>query len=275
MSVFDDFDEMFGGSADPTDDIDLHPGTYHRRVVILLIDVSGSMRFAEKGTRPIDELNRSLRAWLPDIRRQGEGPLRAVEFAVVTFGGDGVRAVTGDPRRPEAELAEDGGVFVPAAELDLGDLTASGTTPMVEALEFALRLGDRRVEHLADRHGLQTGQVRLILFSDGAPNDELPADAWRSVADLIATRRRQRRLLFLAFGAPGADEEILRTLATDRGYIPLTDLDFAALLDLVLVATSADDPYTAVWEQADWDAEGDAAEDAAEGDGAGSRGRRP
>jgi len=257
---------MFGESADTTDDIEFNPGTYHRRVVILLIDVSGSMRFAEKGTRPIDELNRSMRTWLPEIREQGEGPLRAVEFAVVTFGGDGVRPVTGDAGGPEAELAQDGGVFVPAAELDFGDLDASGTTPMVEALEFALRLGDRRVEHLADRHGLQTGQVRLILFSDGAPNDELPADAWRSVADLIATRRRQRRLLFLAFGAPGADEEMLRTLATERGYIPLTDLDFAALLDLVLVATSAEDPFTAVWAHAEWDAEEDTA---------GPRGSRP
>ncbi|MFF7971568.1 VWA domain-containing protein [Streptomyces sp. NPDC007905] len=261
MSVFDDFDDIFRGSPEPTDDIEFSTDTYHRRVVILLIDVSGSMRFAEQGTRPIDELNRSMRAWLPEIRKQGEGPLRAVEFAVVTFGGDGVRAVTGDPRRAEAELAQDGGAFVPAADLDFGDLTASGTTPMVEALEFALRLGDRRVQHLADQHGLQTGQVRLILFSDGEPNDELPADAWRSVADLIGARRRQRRLLFLAFGAPGADEEMLRTLATDRGYIPLTDLDFAGLLDLVLVATSAEDPYTAVWEQAHWDPDEAAPED--------------
>ncbi|GGW10043.1 hypothetical protein GCM10018980_33240 [Streptomyces capoamus] len=171
MSVFDDFDEMFAGSADPADDMQFNTESYHRRIVILLIDVSGSMRFAEKGTRPIDELNRSLRAWLPEIREQGRGPLRSVEFAVVTFGGDGVRAVTGDARRPEDELAHDGGVFVLASDLDFDDLTASGTTPMAQALEFALRLGDRRVQYLADRHGLQTGQVRLILFSDGEPND--------------------------------------------------------------------------------------------------------
>lgn len=253
MTVFDDFDDLFGGSADPTDDIECNTDTYHRRVVILLIDVSGSMRFAEKGTRPIDELNRSMRAWLPEIRTQGEGPLRAVEFAVVTFGGDGVRAVTCDPHRPEEELAQDGGAFVAAADLAIGDLTASGTTPMVEALEFALRLGDRRVQYLADSHGLQTGQVRLILFSDGEPNDELPVDAWRSVADLIRTRRQQRRLVFLAFGAPGADEEMLRAVATEQGYVPLSDLDFTELLDLVLVATSAEDPYTAVWEQAHWE----------------------
>lgn len=74
MTVFDDFDDLFGGSADPTDDIECNTDTYHRRVVILLIDVSGSMRFAEKGTRPIDELNRSMRAWLPEIRKQEKAP---------------------------------------------------------------------------------------------------------------------------------------------------------------------------------------------------------
>jgi len=135
MSVFDDFDDMFGESADTTDDIEFNPGTYHRRVVILLIDVSGSMRFAEKGTRPIDELNRSMRTWLPEIREQGEGPLRAVEFAVVTFGGDGVRPVTGDAGGPEAELAQDGGVSSPAPEEPRWSLDPVHRDPQIHSVD--------------------------------------------------------------------------------------------------------------------------------------------
>lgn len=256
MSVFDELASLFDEKADATDDIGLNEGTYQRRVVVIVIDVSGSMGYAENGKRPIDDLNSSIESWLPEVRSQGKGPLRGVEFAVVTFGGDGVRTVTGDLRCPPDRLHADGGAFVPAGELEIAPLTATGTTPMVAALEFALNLGDQRVQYLAGQ-GLQTGQVRMILFSDGGPNDDnLPAGAWRSTADLIRTRRKQRRLLFLAFGAPGADEHVLRELAPEKGYFPLSALDFNELLNLVLVATSADDPYAAVWEQARWGTDG-------------------
>jgi uncharacterized protein YegL len=257
------FDADFGRLSDVYDGLDdVRPNTasYRRRVVIVLIDLSASMGFEvdvavpDGAARPsrIAVLNEKLRGWLPDVRAAGRGQLREVEFAVVTFSGRGVRKISGAREREYDRPHEDGGVFVPATELTIDELAAFGTTPMVEAVTTALDLADARARYLAER-GTQTGRVRVLMFTDGGPSDhDLPLDAWRTAADRIGGLRRQDRLLFMAFGAPGADETVLRGMAGDEGYIPLADFDFAKLLGLLLVATSADNPYDTIRDQLGW-----------------------
>lgn len=240
-------------------DIQPSAATYSRRVVIMLLDVSASMSFtvADRGAdgrprRRIDLLNEQLRRWLPTVREEGQGQLRDVEMAVITFSGRGLRPVTGDASRSRDRWHEDGGVFVRAADLDVDDLEAFGTTPMVTAINLALDLGDARTRYLASQN-LQTGQVRILMFGDGGSYDkDLPIDAWRTAARRIADLRDQRRVQFFAFGPPGSDESVLRALAGDEGYVPLAEFDFEKLLDLILRATSADDPFEAIREQFGW-----------------------
>jgi len=239
-------------------DVALNSATYRRRVVIVLLDLSTSMSFltgpADSRKPRIELLNEQLRQWLPEVRRQGAGSLRDVEFAVVSFSGRGVRLLTGPESRPGPHAHEDGGAFIAASDLDLGALEAFGTTPMVEAINLALDLGAARVSYLAQERQLQTGQVRIVMFTDGSPFDrDLPEDAWRAAAERIRTARNQRHIQFFSFGAPGADETVLRAMSGDQGYFPLTDFDFAKLLDLVLVASSADDPFAAIREELGWE----------------------
>lgn len=252
------FDPDFSRAVDvyaSLDDIQPNTATYRRRIVIVLFDVSTSMSFTVGGQRRIDLLNEQLRQWLPMVRNEGRGQLRDVEIAVITFSGRGVRLVTGDTSRPRDQAHLDGGAFVPAAALEVGDLEAFGTTPMVEAISLALDLAEARARYLAEQR-LQTGRVRILMFTDGGPFDrDLPADAWRAAAARIGTLQEQGRVQFFAFGAPGADEGLLRVMTGDKGYVPLADFDFAKLLDLILVATSADDPFMAIRDQLGWDEE--------------------
>jgi uncharacterized protein YegL len=241
---------------DSLGDISPNVATYRRRVVIILFDLSTSMSFTVGGRRRIDLLNEQLREWLPMVRREGSGQLRDVEIAVITFSGRGVQIITGDPTIPRAQAHTNGGAFVSAADLQIGELEAFGTTPMVEAINLALELAEARVRYLAEEN-LQTGRVRILMFTDGGPFDrDLPADAWRTAASHVIAAAEQGRIQFFAFGAPGADETVLREISGDPGYIPLAEFDFAKLLDLILIATSADDPYLAIRDQLGWEESG-------------------
>ena len=238
------------------DDIVLNadPYPYRRRVVVIvLFDLSSSMSFLIAGRRPIDLLNKRLREWLPSIRKKGHGELRDAEFAVITFSGRGVQLITGDRSRPRERAHEDGGAFVPAAELDFGTLEASGTTPMVEAINFALDLGEARARYLAGQ-GLHAVQVRILMFTDGEPNErDLPPGAWQAAVARVAAAREERPVQFFALETPEADATVLHELAGDEGYIPLGQFDFAKLLDIIFVASAVPDPYKAIREQFGWE----------------------
>lgn len=218
------------------DDLGFVTDTHRRRFVALLIDTSDSMRTtAVDGVPAIEALNRRIAEWLPKVRAEGGGSLRDVEFVVITFGAGGVRVASGS----EQPAAGDDGAFVPAARLSVPPLGAGGATPMVEAVDLALRLLEQR-RTLVQNGGQQTGAPRLILVSDGAPTDfeGNPSDDWRPLAQRLARSRKTRRTQLFAFGVPGVDDEIMRELATDDGYFKLADFDLKKLLDLVLVATA-------------------------------------
>ena len=219
-----------------------------RRIAVLLADISHSMneKVAGGGTR-IDALNAKLAEWVPSVRAGGNNNLQDVEFAVITFGDGGVRVVSGTP---DASPHEDNGAFVPASAFSMGPFKAAGVTPMVEAVELAIGIAQRRQQYLMDQHGLNSGQPRLLMFSDGRPTDHEghPTQAWRPLADRLHAMRTGKKMYFLAFGVPGVDTLTMRALAPEGGFFELPQLDFKRLLDLILIATSASDPYTSVHE---------------------------
>ncbi|WP_320064863.1 hypothetical protein [Micromonospora sp. RTGN7] len=228
---------LFEDDTDEPDEVEFVTDTHRRRFVALLIDTSRSMAATQSnGVVAIDALNRELARWLPTLRAEGRGPLRDVEFVVVTFGAGGVSVVSGDG----TPSADDGGAFVPASRLELAPLVAGGATPMVEAVELALSLVEQRRRQVQTVHAQQTGGPRLILVSDGAPTDAEgnPTDDWKPLARRLEQWRSTGRMRLFAFGVPGVDDEVMRALATANGYFPLADLDLRKLLDLILVATS-------------------------------------
>jgi uncharacterized protein YegL len=266
-----DIDFEFTDDESSVDIVEPNIDSYRRRVV----DLSGSMGVTRRGRRPVDELNAQMENWLPKVREKGIDELRNVEFAIVTFGSSSVGLHTptrtialGEGDEVEPWMSEDDGVFMPAASLQANGFTASGMTPMISALRVALALGDQRAKFLGDQ-GVSTGQVRLILFTDGSPTDRsLTRDAWRDMADELAKRRTDSRNQTFAFGVPGSDARKLRALVGENGFFPLEGFDFARLLELILIATSADsDPYDALWDALNGPDDGAAGE---HGDGPGA-----
>lgn len=221
------------------------------RVVVVLLDVSNSMAFPVAGRRRIDVLNERLQEWLPLIREAGRGKLRQAEIAVVTFGGRGVRPVTGRSSGPASSWPGDGGVFVSLVDLDVGELVAYGGSPLAEAIETALGLAEARVRHLAGQH-VQAGPARVLMLADGGSYDaRLSTDVWEPAAARVAALRARDEVQFFAFGVPGASEPVLQAIAGE-GYAPLLESGFGNLLDLILRATAAEHPLDAVRKRFGW-----------------------
>ncbi len=236
--VDEDFDEAAS--------IPFSADSHRRRTVVLILDVSWSMRERLPDGRPaIVALNAQLKQWLPILRAEGRGVLRDTDFAVISLGGGGVRVISG-----QGDGVEDGGVFVPAASLDLADLPAVGASPLVEAIGLGLRLAEERRRYLQEVRCLQAGTPRILLVSDGKPTDEEGnrSTGWTGLATRLSMLRATRRVRLFAFGIPGCDEIVLRALAGDDGFFPLSRLDIKQLLDLILTATQAaeDNPFQAV-----------------------------
>lgn len=119
--------------------------------VCLCLDVSGSM-----GGERIDELNRGVKLFY-DAIKDDEVALYSAEVSVVTFGGS------------------DASCIVDFASLELQPnpplLSASGMTPMGEAVNLALDLLDKRKEEYKDK-GVDYYQPWLVLMTDGEPNGD-------------------------------------------------------------------------------------------------------
>ncbi len=169
--------------------------------VILLCDTSGSM-----SGEPIEALNAGLAAFQKDVYKDEIASLR-VELALVTFG--------------PVRLTQD---FVTIDNFTPPRLTASGVTPMGEAIEYALDLLEQRKETYKT-NGVQYYRPWVFLVTDGAPTD-----SWQNAAYRIREAEAQRRMLFFAVGVEGADMNKLRQIALpERPPVLLNGLDFSSM----------------------------------------------
>lgn len=188
-----------------------------RCAVVLLLDTSGSMH-----GQAIAELNDGLKEFDNAMRSDPLASLR-VEVAVVTFGGN-VRAlnVTTDGNREIPADAEQ--AFVTADSFHPPTLSASGETPMGEAVRRALALLHDRKE-VYKRNGVDYFRPWIFLITDGNPTDS----GWEAVADQVKAEEVRKGALFYAVGVENADMKTLARFSDQRAPLKLKGLAFREL----------------------------------------------
>lgn len=167
----------------------------------LVLDISGSM-----SGEPMRALNAGVQAFVESLKAD-EMASFSVELSVITAGG-----------RVVEELP-----FTTACNISgFRSLSASGSTPLGEAVELALkRLEERKAEY--KRSGVAYYQPWLVIISDGAPTDQ-----WQAAAQKAMALSQGKRLVVLPVGVQGADLSILGQFS-HRGAKPLDGLKFREL----------------------------------------------
>ena len=166
---------------------------------VLLLDTSGSMR-----GHKIAELNEGLRTFEEQLRSDSMAAKR-VEVAIITFG--------------PVNTVQD---FVTADSFHAPELTASGDTPMGQAIMSAIDLVSER-KRTYKTNGIGYYRPWLFLITDGAPTD--------SVTSAIAAMKEgeaSKSLMLYAVGVEGADMDRLAEIAV-RQPLKLKGLSYREL----------------------------------------------
>jgi uncharacterized protein YegL len=212
-----------------------------RVLIALVLDTSSSM----KG-KPIALLNDALQDMSEDLRHDVELSAKA-EVAIITFGDGGVLAWRGAQPAPNGTSP-----FVPASQLEMPRLQANGVTPMIEAVELAMRCVAEQKRALRERH-ISYYRPLVWLISDGIPTDAQGhySESWRRLPDRIRREERDKRFVFFTVSAgdisPDGDA-VLEALAPDA-HLRLAGFEFAVVLQLVSASAESaahDDPLEAI-----------------------------
>ncbi|BCJ74587.1 hypothetical protein CS0771_41310 [Catellatospora sp. IY07-71] len=193
-----------------------------RLLITLVLDTSGSM----KGNR-IAQLNKFL-SELKQALDKDKYINRVGEVAIVTFGNDGVRAITGTSATSH---------FVAVNAFTAPSLESGGFTPMTKALRLALSLVTRRKAELRTSGIPMAHRPLIFLVTDGLPTDDqgnLSAD-WREVAAELRRQESGKHLHIFSFGVADADAAVLQGLAPKSTY-QIDDVDFSAVLQLMSIS---------------------------------------
>ncbi|WP_294447964.1 VWA domain-containing protein [uncultured Mailhella sp.] len=183
------------------DDLIDNPTT--RVPVCLCLDTSGSML-----GQPIDELNRGLKQFFQEVAAD-EVAQSAADICIVTFGDKGAR------------LFQD---FSSLEATACPQLTASGGTPMGEALTIALDKLEQRKQKYKDS-GVDYWQPWLVLMTDGQPNgDKLALEAACLKASSL---QAEKKLNIFPIGiGKDADMTVLSRVSPYRTPLKLAGLKF-------------------------------------------------
>ncbi len=171
-----------------------------RCACVLLVDVSGSM-----AGEPIQQLNEGLLAFQQALNADSLASLR-VELAVVSFGSN-------------VTVARD---FVTANQFQPPRLSASGSTPMGQAINLALDMVTQR-KSTYQQNGVAYYRPWIFLITDGAPTDE-----WQSAAQRVKQSEASKGVAFFAVGVQGANMNTLSQIAT-RTPLQLKGLNFRSM----------------------------------------------
>ncbi|MGW0710792.1 vWA domain-containing protein [Streptomyces sp. NPDC002643] len=205
-----------------------------RMPLVLCLDTSSSM-----AGPPIQTLNNALAEWTRELH-DDVSLSYSVEVAVVTFGGQGVRAWRGpqllDPR---ARMSP----FIPAHAFQAPMLTAAGVTLMTEALELSMHIVAARKAELR-ASGLQYYRPQICLVTDGLPTDATGhlTESWQRLIPVLAEEQRARRFRLYAIGVGGITdmgEQVLRAFAP-KFNARLQGFPFRELLQMMSASAGAE-----------------------------------
>lgn len=183
--------------------MDLAQNPTPRVPVCLCLDTSGSML-----GDPIDELNNGIKLFFEAIK-DDEVAMYSADIAIVTFGDNGVRLI-----RNFAGLGVDDEVPI---------LTASGGTPMAEALAKSLDILEQRKNEYKNK-GVDYYQPWLILMTDGMP-DSMPA--LETPAKQVCNMVNDKKLSIFPIGiGEDAAMDVLAKFSPKRPPLRLQGLKF-------------------------------------------------
>ena len=195
--------------------------------VVLLLDTSGSMAGS-----PIAELNAGLQEFEQALKGDRLASLR-VEVAVVTVGGQ-VRAwdVSGGNQK---EVPFDASIaFVTADVFQAPTLTASGDTPMGQAVNTGLALLRQRKD-IYKKNSIDYFRPWALLITDGNPTDA----AWEAAAEACQAEEGRKGVSLYAVGVQGADMQKLARFSGQRSPLRLKGLAFRELFQWLSKSLSA------------------------------------
>lgn len=194
--------------------------------VALVLDTSASMH-----GEAIEELNEGLRDLDRALKADNLAALR-VELSIVTFGGQ-VQALnlkTGKPMEGfNAQAA-----FVTIDEFQPPRLSASGNTPMGEAVSRALALLRERKE-IYKQNGLDYFRPWMFVITDGKPTDAI----WEAAAEQVKQEEARKGVMFYGVGVENADLQVLSRFSDLRSPLRLKGLAFGELFQWLSKSLSA------------------------------------
>jgi uncharacterized protein YegL len=193
--------------------------------VVLLLDTSYSMEGV-----PIQELNQGLKTFNGAIKDDRLASLR-VEVAIVTFGGI-VQAIDVRSGRGQTIPFDAYQAFVTADNFRPPVLTASGNTPMGEAVHWALTLLRERKE-IYKQNSLDYYRPWMFLITDGCPTDE-----WESSAQQVREEESRKGVIFFGVGVERADMQVLARFSAQRQPLSLKGLAFGELFQWLSTSLS-------------------------------------
>jgi uncharacterized protein YegL len=190
-----------------------------RCACVLLLDTSGSMHGPK-----IDALNNGLRTFMAELRNDPVASLR-VELGIITFG--------------PVQVLHD---FATPDQITFPHLTASGDTPIGDAIETAVDMVERR-KAVYRGQGVQHYRPWVFMLTDGEATDDV-----KIAKSLIARGEQKKAFSFWAVGVDGANMGALNQLSAKKA-LSLHGLAFRELFTWLsgsLSAVSAGDPLSDV-----------------------------
>lgn len=160
--LFDDLD--FGDFSAPSS------GSSRKVPICLVLDCSGSMRYADGTKRPkIDELNYNIDAFLEYVRNDPKAS-KICDLCIITMG-DSVHVISR---------------YNTVDRIHFGHFAASGGTPLGTAMKTAIDLLTERRQYYRD-NDIEHYKPILMVMTDGDPTDDIFAIS-RRVSEMVANK---------------------------------------------------------------------------------------
>lgn len=164
-------------------DVALVDNTEQRTPLVLVLDASGSMAGA-----PIAELNRGIRLLEEELKKDVIAAKR-VRLLIIQLGG-----------MDECRIIQD---WCDAMDFTAPTLEASGTTPVGQAVDLALREIEDEKQRFREA-GVAYTRPWLFLMSDGEPTD-----LWQDAAQTCRDAEAAHKVAVFPIMVEGASEQVM------------------------------------------------------------------